>query len=62
MKVSTRVKLDRLQEVLNIERTQFNNKIFEWAEEFDFKIDGDYLVVNQDTLSRFISSLTDKEL
>jgi len=59
MKVSTRVNLDRMQDVLNMDKTLFNNKIFEWADEFEFKIDGDYLIVNQDSVSKFLASLND---
>ena len=35
----------------------FSEKIFEWAEEFNFTIDGDYLVVNKETIDDFMSAL-----
>ena len=35
----------------------FSEKVFEWAEEFNFIIDGDYLIVNKETLDDFMSAL-----
>ncbi len=57
MRVSTRISLDRMQEALDIDNKTFNDKIFDWAEEFEFTIDGDYLVINKETVSDFIDSL-----
>lgn len=38
----------------------FLKKIFDWADSFGFRIDGDYLIIKQDTVSDFIEAL-DKE-
>ena len=46
-----------MQNVLDMEKKTFDNKIFEWAREFDFIIDGDNLVINKDTVSDFIDAL-----
>jgi len=60
IKTSTKINLDRMQDVLGMERKNFNKEIFRWAEIFNFKIDGDYLVVNEETVSNFISFLDAK--
>ena len=60
IQTSTRVNLDRMQDVLGIERKNFNKEIFRWAEIFNFSIDGDYLIVNKETVSNFISFLDAK--
>jgi hypothetical protein len=60
MQTSTKVNLDRMQDVLGIERKNFNKEIFKWAEIFNFHIDGDYLIVNKETVSNFISFLDAK--
>jgi len=60
MQTSTKVNLDRMQDVLGMERKNFNKEIFRWAEIFNFSIDGDYLVVNEETVSNFISFLDAK--
>ena len=60
MQTSIKVNLDRMQDVLGMERKNFNKEIFRWAELFNFNIDGDYLVVNKETLSNFISYLDAK--
>jgi len=60
MQTSIKVNLDRMQDVLGMERKNFNKEIFRWAELFNFNIDGDYLVVNKETLSNFLSYLDAK--
>jgi len=60
IQTSTKVNLDRMQDVLGMERKNFNKEIFRWAEIFNFSIDGDYLTVNKETVSNFISFLDAK--
>lgn len=60
MQTSTKVNLDRMQDVLGMERKNFNKEIFKWAEIFNFIIDGDYLIVNKETVSNFINYLDAK--
>lgn len=55
--VSARIALDRMQNALKMEKKDFDEKIFEWAEKFDFTIDGDYLIINEDKVSDFINAL-----
>ncbi len=55
--VSKRISLDRMQDVLEMEKKAFNKRIFELAKQFGFIIDGDYLIVNKDTVSDFVDSL-----
>ncbi len=50
MRVSSRIRLDIMRDVLNLEVHTFNEKIFEWVEEFSFEVDGDYLNINKDTV------------
>ena len=57
MKVSTRINLDRMKDALSMDSIMFNNKIFDWAEEFGFKIDGDYIDIDDADIEGFISSL-----
>ncbi len=57
LEVSKRISLDRMQDVLEMEKKTFNKRIFELAKQFGFIIDGDYLIVNRDTVSDFIDSL-----
>ena len=57
MKVSTRLRLDMMRDVLNIDPHTFNYKIIDWAYKFEFIIDGDYLIVNKDTVSDFIDAM-----
>ena len=57
MKVSTRLKLDMMQRVLKLNQEVFEEKIFDWASQFDFTIDDDFLVVNKERIDDFIEAL-----
>lgn len=57
LEVSTRISLNRMQIALKMDDLSFNNKIFDWAKKFGFTIDGDYLIINKDTVSEFIEML-----
>jgi len=55
--VSNKVKLEMIYDILNLERKTFYNKILEWAETFNFTIDGDYLIIKQDDLESLLGQL-----
>ncbi len=55
--VSTRIKMDMMQRVLGLDADTFSNKIFDWAAEFKFKIDGDFVVIEGGDVTGFISKL-----
>ena len=55
--VSTRLKLDMMRLALNMEEKSFSKKIFKWAKKFDFIIDGDYIIVNKETIPAFLNNL-----
>ncbi len=57
LSVSTRLKLEMMQQVLGLDTATFNDKIFDWAAEFKFKIDGDYVVIEGGDVTGFISKL-----
>ncbi|UYP47465.1 Beta-barrel assembly-enhancing protease [Candidatus Lokiarchaeum ossiferum] len=57
LQVSTKLRLDRLQEGLNMSGLEFNRKIVDWAFEFGFTIEGEYLLVNKSTVSDFLVTL-----
>jgi len=57
LQVSNRIKLDMMRNALNMEKKAFDEKFFEWAEEFGFIIDGDVLIVDKDTVSDYINKL-----
>jgi Leucine-rich repeat (LRR) protein len=57
MTVSTKIKLEMMRDALKMDESIFNQKIFDWAANFGFVIDGDYLVINKDTVDEFLTSL-----
>lgn len=57
IKVSTRFRLDMMRDILGIDEIIFNDKLLNWARDFNFKIEGDYLIINKDTALDFINML-----
>ncbi len=60
LSVTTRIKMDMLQKALGLDTTTFNDKIFDWAAAFHFKIDGDFVVIEGGDVEGFISKLEDE--
>jgi len=60
VKVSDKVKLETMQKMLGLTEEDFLNNVYNWAEQFNFRIDGDLLVINPDTVDEFITMLNTK--
>ncbi len=58
MEVSSKVRLDMIRTALDMDKKLFTEKVFQWAKQFNFLIDGDYLVINQDTATDFLNDLS----
>ena len=57
LNVSNRFRLDMLTDILNMSKKNLNNKLKKWSAEFGFKIEGNYLVIDKETVSDFIDAL-----
>lgn len=57
--VSTRIKLDMMREVLKMNRDLFNEMLFDWAKEFGFTIDGEYLIINKEKSQDFLDNINE---
>ena len=57
MNVSTKVKMSLLRNYLKMDEKLFDVKVIEWAEQFGFIIDGDYLNIRKENVSVFIDEL-----
>jgi hypothetical protein len=57
LKISNRFRLDMMVDILNIDKYLLKNKLQKLCKEFDFVIDGDYVIINNDTISKFIDVL-----
>jgi len=58
MEVSNKLRLDMIRAALDMDEKLFAQKVFQWAKEFNFLIDGDYLIINQDKAQEFIEDLS----
>ena len=57
MEVSNKLRLDMVRTALDMDEKLFTQKVFQWAKEFNFLIDGDYLIINEETSKEFIEDL-----
>lgn len=57
LKVSTRVRIPQVQEILNLRGEEFWDRLLKWAERFGFQIEEDVLVVNPNTAEDFVREL-----
>ena len=55
--VSDRIEIEMMQKSLRMDDELFLDKIYDWAAEFNFRIDKDVLVINQETVSDFLNAL-----
>ncbi len=60
IKVSNKLAVERIAQVLELSVDETWERVFDWAEKFHFTIDGDYILFNKDTVNDFIASM-DKE-
>jgi hypothetical protein len=61
LKVATRLKIDDVCKVLKRSRDELFEKFVEWSEKIGFKIDGDYLVIDEHANLTDIIAGLDKE-
>lgn len=57
MEVSSRIKLDVMRDALDMNTKVFNSRIFDWAEKFNFKINGDFVIIEQADIEGFMADL-----
>ncbi len=58
MEVSHKLRLDMVRTALDMNDKLFTEKVFQWAKQFNFLIDGDYLIINQETATDFLNDLS----
>jgi len=49
--------MDMMRNALKMNKKSFDEKIFDWADEYGFRISGDEIIINQETIDDFISAL-----
>jgi len=57
LQVSKKIKIEMMRDGLKMEQEEFQEIIDKWASEFGFKIEGDYIIINNDTVLEFIEAL-----
>jgi len=57
LKVSNSIAMEQMRNILKMDQTTFNDKIIDWAEEFGFTIDREYVNVKKETVDDFIDML-----
>ena len=62
LEMSKRIKIEMIQTLLNIEKDKLLELLIDWGVKHQFEIDGDFLIINKETLPDLIKSLGDLEL
>ena len=57
LKVSNRFRLDMMMDILNIDNKTLYKNLKDWSTDFGFKIDGEYLIINRETVLDFVDAL-----
>jgi parallel beta-helix repeat protein len=57
IKVYTRIKASRMRSLLGMDRVSFQKKILSWAEQYGFKLDGDWVLFPEGNLDAFIDDV-----
>jgi len=55
--VSKRIKVDMIQELLKLNKETLIKVLIEWGQKYNFELDGDYLNINKELLSKLIGDL-----
>ena len=54
MSVSTSIRLDMMREILGMKSLEFSRNLIDWAVDFGFIIDGDYIRIAEIMLKYFL--------
>ena len=57
MLLSNKVRIDLIQEILKITKSELIVLLIKWGEKFNFNLDGDYLIINKETLDDLFNEL-----
>ena len=58
LSMSKRVRFDMIQEILNVNKETLMSIIINWGKKNYCEIDGDYLIINKESLTQFLEDLT----
>lgn len=58
LRMSKRIRLDMIQEILKVNKESFIHMIIDWGKKNYCEIDGDYLIINRETRAQFIEDLS----
>ena len=57
LEMSKRIKIEMIQTLLNIEKDKLLEILIDWGVKYQFEIDGEFLIINKETLPDLIKSL-----
>jgi hypothetical protein len=62
IRVSSKIKIDDIQQILDTERGTVLDLIVDWAEEYGFLVEGEFLVFNEKNKAHFLENLRKLEI
>jgi tetratricopeptide (TPR) repeat protein len=56
-RVSKKININDIKDILDSERKKLLSHLVDWAEDYGFELDGDYLILNKESLPEFLNDL-----
>ncbi|MFX1477483.1 MAG: tetratricopeptide repeat protein [Promethearchaeota archaeon] len=57
LEISKRIKIDMIQAILNLNDDNMVELLIDWGKKYQFEVDGEFLIINKETLSDLINDL-----
>jgi tetratricopeptide (TPR) repeat protein len=62
LEISKRVKIEMIKTILNVDKDILFTLLIEWGKKYQFEIDGEYLIINKETLPELFKNLDNLEI
>ncbi|MBY8984297.1 MAG: tetratricopeptide repeat protein [Candidatus Lokiarchaeota archaeon] len=62
LEMSKRIKIEMIQTLLNIDKDKLLGLLIDWGKNYQFEIDGDFLIINRDAVPHLIRSLEETDV
>ena len=62
LEMSKRIKIEMIQTLLNIDKDKLLGLLIDWGKNYQFEIDGDFLIINREAVPHLIRSLEETDV
>ena len=62
LEMSKRIRIEMIQTLLNIDKDKLLGLLIDWGRNYQFEIDGDFLIINKEAVPNLIRSLEEMDI